>query len=317
MKLKQNIIVPAIFLLSTSLLMAQEPAPVNNDDTPQSAVTVRDLSLRIETISEGLYVLIGKRAIGNVLVSIGEDGTFLVDDQFEASAPEIQGAIESLGGNSPNFIINSHYHHDHAGGNEPFGETGAIIAAHDNARKLLAQGTEIELLNLVVPPAPKSALPTITFAEEMKLHLNGNLIQLTHIPNAHTETDIVIHLLESNVIHVGDIWNYTGNYPFIDSGHGGSLAGMIEGQKAIAEIADFDTVIVPGHGPLANKVELILYTEILTEIFETLTEHARQGDDLETVIAANPASRIHEFTTGIINEAMWLGVVYPKIQESL
>ena len=137
------------------------------------------------------------------------------------------------------------------------------------------------------------------------------------MPDAHTESDIIIHLIESNVIHVGDIWNYTGNYPFIDSGHGGSLAGMIEGQRAIADIADFNTVIVPGHGSLANKVELVSYTAILSEIYENLIEHAIQGDDLEAVIAAKPASKVHEFTTGIINEAMWLSVVYPKILESL
>lgn len=308
-------ITPSLLILVTNLIITQAFAA--NNDTPNSAVDVRDLSLDVETITEGLYVLMGKRAIGNVLVSIGEDGTYLIDDQFEDSEPEIQNAIENLGGSTPTFIINSHYHHDHAGGNAPFSESGAIIAAHDNTRKLLAKGTEIPLLDLLVPPAPTHSLPTITFAEEMKLHLNDNQLQLTHIPNAHTESDIIIHLIESNVIHVGDIWNYTGNYPFIDLAHGGSLAGMIEGQKAIADLADFDTVIVPGHGPLANKVELANYTSILSEIFENLTEHARQGDDLETVITANAASKIHEFTTGIVNEAMWLGIVYPKIVESI
>ena len=186
---------------------------------------------------------------------------FLIDDQFEESAPEIQRSVKKLGGSFPKFIINSHYHHDHAGGNQPFGEGGAIIAAHENARKLLAQGTEIKLLNLKVPPAPKSALPVITFDDEMSLHLNGERVRLTHLPNAHTESDIAIHLQESNVIHVGDVWNYTGNYPFIDSTYGGSLAGMIAGQKLIAAMADENTVIVPGHGPLANKEELIAYTK--------------------------------------------------------
>ncbi len=241
-------LIPVLLLLGSTQLTAQD-----EHDTPNSAVNVADLSLETLTISEGLYVLVGKRAIGNVLVSIGEDGTFLVDDQFEDSAPEIMDAIEEMGGSTPKIIINSHYHHDHAGGNEPFGETGSIIAAHDNARKLLQQGTEIELLDLLVPPAPRHALPVITFAEEMKLHVNGNEVQLTYIPDAHTESDIAIHLLDSNVIHVGDIWNYTGNYPFIDAKYGGSLAGMIAGQRDIADMADDNTVIVPGHGPWPVK----------------------------------------------------------------
>lgn len=311
------IITAAVFSLSANQAVAHEHSSGHADTAPKSAASVGDLSLQTETIVEGLYVLMGKRAIGNVLVSIGKDGTFLVDDQFEKSAPEILRSVEALGGSSPRFIINSHYHHDHAGGNEPFGEAGAIIAAHDNARKLLAQGTEIKMLNLVVPPAPKAALPVITFAKEIKLHLNGNQVHLSHMPGAHTESDIAIHLVESNVIHVGDVWNYTGNYPFIDASYGGSLAGMIAGQQAIAEMADDKTVIVPGHGPLANKAELVAYTNILSEIFQLLTEHAKQGHTLEEVIAAKPVSKVKEFTTGIINQSMWLSVVYPKIKESL
>lgn len=289
---------------------------IQTDSEPKSATAVRDLSLRTETISEGLHVLMGKRAIGNVVVSIGEDGTFLIDDQFDESEPEIRRAIQALGGTSPEFVINSHYHHDHAGGNEAFGKGGAIITAHDNTRKLLEQGTEIKLLNLTVPPAPKSALPIVTFAESMNMHLNGNHIRLTYLPNAHTETDIAIHMIEANVIHLGDVWNYTGNFPFIDSGYGGTLAGMIAGQTAVAEMADDNTVIIPGHGPLANKAELIAYTQKLADIYDILVEHAKQGHNLEEVIAAKPVDKVWKFKTGIINQDMWLKVVYPAILDS-
>lgn len=297
--------------------VAHQTSEGAKDEAPKSAVSVRDLSLRSEQITSGLHVLIGKRAIGNVLVSIGEDGTYLVDDQFEESFPEIMRAIQDLGGSAPRFIINTHYHHDHAGGNQPFGETGAIIAAHDNARKLLALGTEIELLNLTVPPAPESALPMITFAHEMSFHLNGERVHLIHLPDAHTESDIAVHFVESNVIHVGDVWNYTGNYPFIDSKYGGSLAGMIAAQKTVAEMADDSTVIVPGHGPLASKAELLAYTQNLSSILEILKGHASKGDSLEQVIAARPVDSVTTFKTGIINQAMWLSVVYPKIIDSM
>lgn len=309
------VFVSAAFALTSGQAPAHDTA--KDASEAQSATAVGDLSLEIETISEGIYVLTGKRAIGNVLVSIGEDGTFLIDDQFEASEPEIRRAIKQLGGSSPKFIINSHYHHDHAGGNEPFGEGGAIIAAHDNTRKLLEQGTEIELLGLVVPPAPRAALPVVTFASEMSLHLNGNHIRLVHLPNAHTESDIATYLVQANVVHTGDVWNYTGNFPFIDARYGGSLAGMIAGQQMIAAMANDDTVIVPGHGPLASKQELLTYTKILSDIHAILVVHAEQGHSLEQVIAAKPVDQVWEFKTGIVTQDMWLSIVYPQILDDV
>lgn len=313
---KRSTALLGVLALGTSGMFAVAQAH-DGDPAPQSAVSIRDLSLEIHTIADGLYVLQGKRAIGNVLVSIGEDGTFMVDDQFEESEPFIREAIADLGGASPRFLINSHYHHDHAGGNAPFGEGGAIIAAHDNTRRLLEDGTEIELLGLSVPPAPRAALPIVTFPEQMSLHLNGNRVKLTYLPNGHTESDIATHLMEANVIHMGDVWNYTGNYPFIDAGYGGSLAGMIAGQQAVLAMADDDTVIVPGHGPLATKAELVAYNAMLAEIYDILLDHARRGDTLEQVVAARPVDSVHRFSTGIVTQEMWLGIVYPQIVEEL
>ncbi len=308
----------AIALVTAALPIAAvaHDAP-QSDETPYSAVTVTDLSLEVISVSEGLFVLQGRRAIGNVLVSVGEDGTFMVDDQFEESEPAIRQAIAAMGGSSPRFLINSHYHHDHAGGNAPFGSEGAIIAAHDNTRKLLAEGTEIELLGLTVPQAEPAALPIITFPEEMSLFLNGNHVRLIYLPNGHTSSDIATYLVEANVIHAGDVWNYTGNYPFIDARYGGTLSGMIAGQRAIAGMANEQTVIVPGHGPLATRAELVTYTEILSAIHEILLEHARLGHTLEQVIAARPVDQVHEFSTGIVTQAMWLGIVYPQVVASL
>lgn len=277
----------------------------------------RKFEMHTETVVDGLYVIISKGPVGNVGVSIGEDGTFLIDDQFKFTVPELLKTVKDLGGSSPKFLVNTHYHFDHAGGNAALGATGAVIAAHDSVRKQLASGSSISLFNSNTPPAPKVALPVITFGKEMNLHVNGDHVRLTHLPNAHTEGDIIVQFLEENVIHTGDVYMNTTNYPFIDTEHGGSLAGMIEAQQAVALLADDATVIIPGHGNLATKAVLIKYTAQLSEILKILQGYAGQGSNVEQVIAAKPVEKVVKWNEGIIDQTKWIGLVYPVIKEVL
>lgn len=288
------------------------------DEKAKDAFVTKDLFVKTTKIREGIYMLRGNRSAGNIAVSIGDDGTFMIDAQFAQSAPEIMKAVTELGGSSPKFIINTHYHPDHTDGNKPFSDAGAIIAAHENVRTQLKVGTKITILKQNIPAVPESQLPVITFPEEMNLHLNGDRVVMTHYPRGHTEGDVIIHLEDSNVILMGDIWNNSGNYPFIDSEHGGTLAGVIAAQRAIVEIADDNTVIIPGHGSRGGKAELKAYVERLTRIYNELLEHAKKGHTLEQVIAARPVSKIGEdFGTGILNQTMWLTAIYPTVQETM
>lgn len=174
------------------------------------------------TVAEGIYMLVGEG--GNIGLFVGEDGTFLIDDQFAPLTGKILAAIKSLGGDYPRFLINTHFHGDHTGGNEKLGKGGALIFSHDNVRERLARGFSVEAFNMKQPGYAREGLPVVTFAEDIGFHLNGDTIRVIHVPNAHTDGDSFIHFKKANVIHAGDFF-FNGFYPFIDVNHGGSLKG--------------------------------------------------------------------------------------------
>ena len=183
-----------------------------------------NVTIKPTKLADGIHMLAGKG--GNIGVLTGSDGTFMIDDQFAPLTAKILAAVKSIGGAVPRFVINTHYHFDHTGGNENLGNEGVTIVSHDNVRKKLAEGTTIKAFNKVMKPAPKAAIPVITFAEEMTFHLNGETIHVFHSPNGHTDGDAIIHFKNANVIHAGDLF-FNGFYPFIDTGAGGTVKGII------------------------------------------------------------------------------------------
>lgn len=242
---------------------------------------------RIETqqLGEGLYVLFGVG--GNIVASIGDDGVFLVDTQFPEMVPLYREAIRELGGREINFVVNTHWHFDHADGNQILGEDGARIAAHDSSRRMLLQHNVINLVTQKIDQAPygHAALPTLTFGNAMSFHVNGEQIDLRHFGPAHTAGDAAVIFSDRDVVHLGDVFNNAG-YPFIDADNGGSLNGIIEFCAAVLEVIPRTAIVVPGHGAISDYQGLEEYVAMLSEIRDRLSALMSSGATLEQILAA-------------------------------
>ena len=248
----------------------------------------------------GVWMLTGPG--GNIGVSIGPDGVILVDDQVAPVVPRIREALAALDPRAPRFVINTHWHADHTGGNEAFGEAGAIILAHDNVRVRLTSEQFVEALNARVPPAPAGALPVITFTEAVTLHLNGGEVHVFHVAPAHTDGDAVVHFRTANVVHGGDVL-FTGMYSFIDLSSGGTVAGMLAGLDRLAALGDEQTKFIPGHGPLASRADVRAARDLLRAACGRVLALAREGRSVDDIVAAKPtkdydATYANAFLTG-------------------
>jgi len=242
--------------------------------------------IEVQTVklTDTVYMLVG--AGGNLGVSAGEDTVFVIDDQYAPMTEKIAAAIAKISAKPVQFVLNTHWHGDHTGGNENLGKAGSIIVAHENVRKRMSVEQFIEAFNMRTPPAPKVALPVITFASATTFHLNGDEIRAIHMPNAHTDGDTIVHFVRNDVIHMGDIY-FNGMYPFIDSATGGSVEGVISACDKALAIASDKTRIIPGHGPLSNKGELKAYRDMLSAFSGRVRDMVRQGRKLEEITAAN------------------------------
>ena len=267
-----------------------------------------NINFETTRVGENLYALIAEG--GNLGVSIGEDGTFLIDDQFAPLTRKLLWQIGELGGGTPRFLVNTHWHFDHTGGNENLGAEGTLIIAHDNVRKLLSRDNHISAFNRDVPALSSEGLPVITFSNDTTFHLNQETIHVFHVANAHTDGDAVVHFQQSNVIHAGDIW-FNGFYPFIDVEHGGSLAGVIAATEQIIALSDAQTKIIPGHGPVGNRAELMAYRDMLVGVFNTLSALQAEGKSLQEVIAMHTIKSYEaEWGDGFLTTEQWLGIIY-------
>lgn len=218
-----------------------------------SSLAQRDFDkIEIESteIRNGLHMFVG--AGGNIAVSTGTDGVLIVDDQFAEMTAKIDAAIAKLSKQSVRYVLNTHWHFDHTGGNQHYGSQGKTIIAHDNTYQRMSTNQEIEAFDLNVPASPKEALPVITFNDSATVHFNDLTVQLVHIPNAHTDTDAFVHFKEANVIHSGDVY-ISNSYLFIDTSSGGSLNGVIDAIEKLVAMSDDETMIIPGHGELSDK----------------------------------------------------------------
>jgi len=229
-----------------------------------------------------VYMLTGSG--GNIGVSAGDDGIVIIDDQFAPLAPKIKEALKAISDKPLKFIINTHYHGDHTGGNEVFGADAPIVA-HENVRKRLQSGSTFN--GRVTPPASKVALPVVTFNDRATIHANGEDIRAVHIPNGHTDGDAVIYFPNANVVHMGDDF-LNGLFPIIDIENGGSVKGMIAGvEKVLATLPD-DVKIIPGHGTLGDKKALRAYADMMKATYAAVEKEVKAGKTLEQVKAAKP-----------------------------
>jgi len=221
------------------------------------------VEIKTTEISNGVYMLSGRG--GNIGVSVGDDGVFVIDDQFAPLSEKILRAISELSDKPVSYVINTHWHGDHTGGNENFGATGAVIVAHENVRERMSTKQFMKAFGREVPASPDTALPVVTFSDNVDFYFNETQIQVMHIPMAHTDGDSIVFFTEANVLHMGDTF-FNGFFPFIDTSSDGSLDGVISAAQKALSLVDGDTMIIPGHGPLSNKSDLENYLAMLNEV---------------------------------------------------
>ena len=234
-------------------------------------------------LSEHVYMMAG--AGGNLGLSAGEDATFLIDDQFAPLTPKITEAIAKVAKQPVKFILNTHWHFDHTGGNENFGRAGTLIFAHENVRKRMSTEQFIAFLDSKQAASPRPALPVVTFTENMSFYLNGEEIRVTHVPHAHTDGDAMVHFTASDVLHMGDVY-FNGMYPFIDSSSGGSIDGVVAACDRALAIAGDATRIIPGHGALSNRRELQAYRDMLADVAARFHKLVADGRTVDEIVAA-------------------------------
>jgi glyoxylase-like metal-dependent hydrolase (beta-lactamase superfamily II) len=248
-----------------------------------------EITYKSTELASGMYMLEGQGGFGggNMTVSIGGDGVVLIDDGLPPLTDTLLGAIGELTKDPVAFVVNTHAHGDHVGGNEALGKKGATIVAHDNLRRqMIAAGGEDN-------PTPKEALPVLTFSDAVTFHLNGREAFVFHVERAHTDGDLAIHFVKDNVIHAGDVF-FNGLFPYVDLDGGGSVEGFIAAQTHIISLSDDKTKIVPGHGPLANKKDLQAARDMLADALERVRKLVRAGKSEEEILETNPLADYHD-----------------------
>ena len=252
-------------------------------------------------------MLIGRG--GNVGLTVGVDGAAIIDDQFADMAPKIRAAVAMLSDQPVKFVINTHLHGDHTGGNDAFGKSGAVIIAQENVRKRLGTAQVNPSTNAPIEARAREALPVVTFADSATLHFNDEDLEFWHLPNAHTETDIVVRFRKANIVHMGDM--FVGGFPFIDGNTGGTLDGLIRAHEAVLATVDDNTKIIRGHGPLGNKAELQAFHDMLVVIRDRVAKLVKAGKSQDDVVAARPTKEFEEKYGGAnFNAAQWIGRAY-------
>lgn len=271
--------------------------------------------VQIETIpvAKGIYMLVGEG--GNIGLSVGQDGAFLIDDQYAPLTDRILKAISAVTDKPVRFLVNTHWHGDHTGGNENIGKGGTIIVAHGNVRKRLIKGHFYKAYNVNFPPAPPKALPVITFADGVTFHWNNETLEVLHAKPAHTDGDAVIYLKSANVVHTGDLF-FNGIFPFIDAESGGSMEGMIAGVGELLDRIDDNTKVIPGHGSLGNKTALKAYRDMLTTVHERMAKLIKEGKNIDEIVAAKPMAGYDEkWGGGFLKPDQWVQIVYSVMQK--
>ena len=262
--------------------VAEAPKIITADDIAQS---IGKKEISVETTSDNFHVLFG--AGGNIAVSIGTNGTLIVDDQYPQMIPKIMAAIAKLGGEQIDFAINTHWHTDHADGNQVLGPQGTWLVAQANSRKMMQEDNRINFVTHYFDQRayPKEALPVITYNNKMQFHFNNEAIDLLHYGSAHTSGDTAVFFRKHNAVHMGDVYN-NAEYPFIDADNGGTLEGVIHFCREVLKQSNRETTVIPGHGPIADYEALLDYVEMLETIRQRMVTLRASGATLNQVYDA-------------------------------
>ncbi len=264
-------------------------------------------------VTDSIYMLQGNG--GNIGLCVGKDGAFLIDDQFAPMVGQIKAAVRKVSEKPVKFLLNTHHHGDHTGGNERFGETGAIIVAHENVRKRMSQEQFNKDFGRSTPPAKVSALPVVTFAEGLTFHWNDEEIEVFHVEHAHTDGDAIIHFKKAKVLHMGDTF-FNGSYPYIDLGSGGSFDGLIAAVDKVLQMTDDKYQIIPGHGPLAKRKDLQAYRDMLHTVRSRIFELVMLSKNEAEILAAKPTKDLDEtWGKGFMKPEVWTKIVIKSIKD--
>ena len=278
--------------------LAQQPAP--------QGVTIERTDL-----GNGAYMLVGNG--GNIGLSVGEDGVLMIDDQFAPLTDKILASVAEVTDKPVTFVVNTHWHGDHTGGNENLGKAGALIVAHDNVHARMSTDQFVKAFNRTVPAAPADALPVITFSESTTFHFNGDTIRVIHAANGHTDGDAIIFMEKANVLHMGD--NYFNNmFPFIDLSSGGSIDGMIAALEEGLALTGGDVQVIPGHGPLATRADMEEMRDILQEARDKVAAAIAADKSLDEIKADAPLAYLDDRWSGaFINAASFTETIYNSL----
>jgi glyoxylase-like metal-dependent hydrolase (beta-lactamase superfamily II) len=287
--------VVAIALLAVPLA-AQGPDPAK-------------VEMTVEKVADSVYMI--KGAGGNIGVSIGPDGVLIVDDQFASLVPKIEAAIAGITDKKVRFVLNTHWHFDHTGGNAALSDDATIIA-HDNVRRRMAEGHP-SIAGRPVPPAPAEALPVITFDDSLTVHVNGEDIRALHYAHGHTDGDSIIFFPKANVVHMGDTF-VTYGLPFVDVGSGGRLRGLIENvEKAMSVVPD-DVKVIPGHGSLSAKADVKKFTDMLRDCVSLVESAMKEGRTLEQMKADNVLAKYDALGQGFVKTANFIELIHNELK---
>jgi glyoxylase-like metal-dependent hydrolase (beta-lactamase superfamily II) len=288
------------------LALALAPAAAAQQQPDWSAVEVK-----AEKVAEGLYMLTGRG--GNVGLSVGKSGSFVIDDQYAPLTDKILAAIKTITPDPVRFVVNTHWHGDHTGGNENMGKAGAFVVAHENVRKRMSSEHFNAVFQRTTPPSPEGALPVVTFADGVTFHWNGEEIRVYHVPPAHTDGDSVVHFVKADVVHMGDLF-FNGGYPFIDTSSGGTVDGVIAAADRVLGGTSEKTRIIPGHGPLAGKADLQAYRDVVKTVRDRVAKLKAEGKTREQAIAAKPTAEYDaKWGQGFIKADVLTGLVYDSL----
>jgi len=295
----------ALLLATTAVALPAAPATLG-EGAGGAATTIE-----VQRLRPGLHLLRGAGC--NVVAWTGPDGTVLVDSGMAEVTPQLMESVARIAPSGVRFVVNTHWHPDHTGGNARLRQSGALAVSQDNVRLRMAEPQDLVEYALKVPAAAAEALPVVTFEDGLVLNLNGDRLELLHAPAAHTDGDGIAWWVEANVVHLGDVF-YAQGYPFLDTASGGSLAGLVAAVETVLSRADSGTLIVPGHGPVSTRAELAAYRDMLVAVGRRVRELVEQGRNPDEVLAAAPTAAFDDrYGAGGVSAERFVRLLYEDL----